>query len=78
MRSLPDRKVIGALVTLSIAQVIGWGTISLPAIIGRQIAADLHMDLPTVFAGTSTLYIAMGMCAPSGMDRSKVETGAAI
>jgi predicted MFS family arabinose efflux permease len=64
MRSLPDRKVIGALVTLSIAQVIGWGTISLPAIIGRQIAADLHMDLPTVFAGTSTLYIAMGMCAP--------------
>lgn len=64
MRSLPDKKIIGTLITLSIAQVIGWGTISLPAIIGRQIAADLHMDLPSVFAGTSTFYIAMGLCAP--------------
>jgi MFS family permease len=64
MRSLPDKKIIGALVTLSIAQVIGWGTISLPAIIGTQIAADLHLDLPTVFAGTSTFYIAMGLCVP--------------
>ncbi|MBV9561923.1 MAG: MFS transporter [Bradyrhizobium sp.] len=64
MPSLPDRTTIGAMVTLSIAQVIGWGTISLPAIIGRQIAADLQMDLASVFAGTSTLYVAMGLCAP--------------
>ena len=64
MPSLPDKTIIGALVTLSITQVIGWGTISLPAIIGREIAADLRMDLPSVFAGTSTLYVAMGLCAP--------------
>jgi MFS family permease len=64
MISLPDKKIIGALVTLSVAQVIGWGTISLPAIIGRQIASDLHMNLSSVIAGTSTLYVAMGLCAP--------------
>ncbi|WP_430640451.1 MFS transporter [Bradyrhizobium zhanjiangense] len=64
MSSLSDKKIVGALIALSIAQVIGWGTISPPAIIGRQIAADLHMKLPAVFAGTSTFYVAMGLCAP--------------
>ncbi|OAF17046.1 MFS transporter [Bradyrhizobium centrolobii] len=64
MSSLSDKKIIGALITLSIAQVIGWGTISLPAIIGRQMAADLHMKLPAVFAGTSTFYVTMGLCSP--------------
>lgn len=64
MHSLPHKTIVGALVTLSIAQIIGWGTISLPPIIGRQIAAELQMDLPSVFAGTSTLYVAMGLCAP--------------
>lgn len=64
MPALPDKTIVGALVTLSVTQVIGWGTVSLPPIIGRHIAADLHMTLPAVFAGTSTLYIAMGLCAP--------------
>ena len=64
MPALPNKTIIGALVTLSITQVIGWGTISLPPIVGRQLAADLHMTLPAVFAATSTFYIAMGLCAP--------------
>ncbi|MDH2344069.1 MULTISPECIES: MFS transporter [unclassified Bradyrhizobium] len=61
---IPDRKMAGVLLVLSITQVIGWGTIGLPAIIGRQLASDLHMNLPAVFAGTSVLYLAMGLCAP--------------
>ncbi|MCK1405272.1 hypothetical protein [Bradyrhizobium sp. 76] len=64
MPSLPDKKIIGALITLSIAQIIGGRTISLPPIIGRQIAADLQMTLSSVFAGTSALYLAMGLCVP--------------
>ncbi|MFB6452923.1 MFS transporter [Bradyrhizobium tunisiense] len=64
MPSLPEQKIIGALMTLSLAQVIGWGTISLLPIIGRQIGADLHMTVPSVFAGISTLYVAMGLCSP--------------
>lgn len=63
MPFLPN-KIFGPLVMLSIAQVIGWGTIGLPPIIGREIAADLRMSLTSVFAGTSTFYIAMGLCAP--------------
>ncbi|WP_027554123.1 MFS transporter [Bradyrhizobium sp. Cp5.3] len=59
-----DGGLIGALSVLAITQLIGWGTIGLPAIVGRDLAADLGMSLPTVFSGTSVLYVAMGLCAP--------------
>ncbi|WP_439368824.1 MFS transporter [Bradyrhizobium sp. DASA03120] len=57
-------RLIGVLLVLAITQLIGWGTIGLPPIIGRDLAADLGMSLPMVFAGTSTLYVTMGLCAP--------------
>ncbi|MEK9285054.1 MULTISPECIES: MFS transporter [unclassified Bradyrhizobium] len=59
-----DGRLIGILLVLAITQLIGWGTIGLPAIIGRDLAADLGMSLPAVFAGTSVLYVTMGLCAP--------------
>ncbi|MBR0858735.1 MFS transporter [Bradyrhizobium liaoningense] len=59
-----DSRLIGVLLVLAITQLIGWGTIGLPAIIGRDLAADLGMSLPMVFAGTSVLYVSMGVCAP--------------
>src|SRR5882757_7820794 len=37
-----DKTIIRVLIVLAIAQVVGWGTISLPAVIGRQVAADLQ------------------------------------
>jgi predicted MFS family arabinose efflux permease len=52
------------LVVLSVTQLIGWGTISLPAIIGRQMAADLKIDISLVFAASSILFVVMGLCAP--------------
>jgi predicted MFS family arabinose efflux permease len=60
-----DARLVGPLVVLAVAQVIGWGTIGLPAIVGRQIAADLQIDVAAAFAGTSVLYAAMGLCAPA-------------
>lgn len=54
----------GVLVVLAITQLSGWGTIGLPAVVGRDLAADLGMSLPAVFAGSSVLYITMGLCAP--------------
>lgn len=60
----PDRKIISVLFVLAVTQVIGWGTVSLPAIIGRQIAADLGMKIEVVFAGSSVLYVVMGLWAP--------------
>ena len=59
-----SRKILLILVVLAVAQIVGWGTIGLPPVIGRQIATDLHMDIVAVFAGTSVHYMAMGLCAP--------------
>ena len=61
----PDKRIFRILIVLAVAQVIGWGTIGLPAVIGRQLAADLHMNIATVFAGTSVLYVVMGLWAPA-------------
>ncbi|MET4845929.1 MFS transporter [Bradyrhizobium japonicum] len=59
-----DSRLIGVLLVLAITQLIGWGTIGLPAVIGRDLAADLGMSLSAVFAGSSVLYVTMGLCAP--------------
>lgn len=59
-----DRQIGGVLLVLAVAQVFGWGTLGLPAIAGHRIAADLHVSLPMVFGGTSTLYVTMGLCGP--------------
>jgi predicted MFS family arabinose efflux permease len=59
-----NRQIIRVLVVLAATQLIGWGTVSLPAVIGRQLAADLDIDIAAVFAGTSVFYIAMGVASP--------------
>ncbi|MDA9406122.1 MFS transporter [Bradyrhizobium sp. CCBAU 45384] len=59
-----DSRLIGVLLVLAITQLIAWGTIGLPAVVGRDLAADLGMSLPAVFAGSSVLYVTMGLCAP--------------
>ncbi|WJR75350.1 MFS transporter [Bradyrhizobium sp. NP1] len=59
-----DKKIAIAIVALAVTQLIGWGTISLPAIVGRPIAADLGMDISSAFAGTSVLYVVTGLCSP--------------
>lgn len=61
---MADRKLVGALLVLAVTQIIGWGTVGLPAVVGRQMAADLHMTIAAVFAGTSVLYVTMGLTSP--------------
>jgi predicted MFS family arabinose efflux permease len=61
---IADRTIFRVLVVLAITQLIGWGTISLTAVVGRQFEADLAMDIAVVFAGTSVLYLTMGLCSP--------------
>ncbi|MBR1210155.1 MFS transporter [Bradyrhizobium sp. JYMT SZCCT0180] len=58
------KTIFRVLVVLAITQVIGWGTIGLLAVVGGQIADDLHMDISAVFAGSSIFYVLMGLCAP--------------
>ena len=46
MRSLESgKKIIGVLVVVAIGQVIGWGTVGLLAVVGREVGADLGMDI---------------------------------
>ncbi|SMX61689.1 Putative Major Facilitator Superfamily (MFS) transporter [Bradyrhizobium sp. ORS 285] len=49
---------------LAITQLIGWGMLGLPAVLSRAMAADLDMTLAAIFAGSSVLYVAMGVCSP--------------
>jgi MFS family permease len=60
-----DKNMVVVLIVLAIGQIIGWGTIGLPPVVGRDIAADLGIDIVEVFAGTSVLYVVMGLCAPA-------------
>ena len=60
----PARKSSAYCLLLAIGQVIGWGTVGLLAVVGRQVAADLHMDISAVFAGNSIFYVVMGLWAP--------------
>ena len=56
--------ILRVLIVLAIAQVVGWGTVGLLAVVGGQVAADLHMDISAVFVGNSIFYVLMGLCAP--------------
>ncbi|TIU81528.1 MAG: MFS transporter, partial [Mesorhizobium sp.] len=52
------------LIVLAIAQLMGWGSVGLLAIVGSQIAADLQISIAAVFAGNSVFYVVMGLWAP--------------
>jgi predicted MFS family arabinose efflux permease len=58
------KKTVGVLSVLAAAQLIGWGTVGLLAVVGTQVAADLAMNIPAVFSGVSVFYAAMGLWAP--------------
>ena len=56
--------LVRTLIVLGVTQLIGWGTVGLVAIVGRQMAVDLEMDVAAVFAGNSILYLVMGLARP--------------
>jgi predicted MFS family arabinose efflux permease len=58
-----NKKLLWILFVLAVTQVIGWGTISLPAVIGDQLARDIGLSLPLVFAGSTTMLVVTGVAA---------------
>lgn len=53
-------------VTLALSQIISWGTtFEMPAVFGRQIAADLGMANETAFAGLTVMMLVMAALGPS-------------
>ncbi|OBZ96141.1 major facilitator transporter [Pararhizobium polonicum] len=63
-KSGSEARVVLPLIVLSVAQLIGWGTVSFSAVVSREMAADLNVDISTIFAGTTVFYVTMGACAP--------------
>jgi hypothetical protein len=61
---IPRPVLVRTLTVLALTQLIGWGTVGLVAIVGRQMADDLRMDIAAVFAGNTILYLVMGLCSP--------------
>ncbi|MEA9389785.1 MFS transporter [Acerihabitans sp. TG2] len=65
----------GLLLVLAITQVIGWGTIGFPAVMGSEISNSLALSLTTIFSGTSIFFVTMGLCSiflPKALTRVKV------
>ena len=60
---LYSKTVLTALVMLAVTQIIGWGTISLPAVIGDLLSRDVGISLPLVFAGSTTMLVVTGVTA---------------
>lgn len=52
------------LAVLAVTQTLGWGVLSLLPVVGRSVATDLDMSLPSVFLGTSTMYVVTALAAP--------------
>jgi MFS family permease len=59
-----EPSISAIVVVLAITQLIGWGTMSLPAVIGEQLARDLGLSLPAVFAGTTVTLVVSGLASP--------------
>lgn len=49
---------------LAATQIIGWGAVGILPVLATKIAVDLEIALPTVFLGTSMMFVAMGLAAP--------------
>lgn len=52
------------LFVLALTQIAGWGMVSVLPVIATKIAAEFGTSLPTVFLGTSVMFVAMGLAAP--------------
>ena len=62
------------LLILALTQITGWGVVGVLPVIAPPIAAEFASSLPSVFLGTSVLYVAMGLAAPWA---GRAEIGAA-
>lgn len=52
------------LTVLAATQLVGWGSVSVLPVLAPRIAADLNSDITTIFAGSTAMFVAMGIAAP--------------
>ncbi|WP_422001081.1 MFS transporter [Reyranella sp.] len=49
---------------LALTQIAGWGMVGLLPVMAPRVAATFGCSLPSVFLGTSVMYVTMGLAAP--------------
>ncbi|RUM05757.1 MFS transporter [Rhizobium chutanense] len=52
------------LLFLALTQITGWGVVGVLPVIATPVAAEFGASLPSVFLGTSVMFVAMGLAAP--------------
>lgn len=58
------RRNILVLLVLATTQITGWGAVSTLPVLARPVAATFGASLPSVFLGTSVMFVAMAFAAP--------------
>jgi len=58
------RRHFRVLLVLALTQITGWGMIGILPVIAPKVAAAFGSSLPSVFLGTSMMFVAMGLAAP--------------
>ncbi|WP_126979511.1 MFS transporter [Frigidibacter oleivorans] len=58
------RNRLFVLTVLAATQLFGWGSVNILPVLAARIAADLSVSLPTVFLGSSVMFVSMGLAAP--------------
>ncbi len=58
------RHRLHVLFILALTQITGWGAVSVLPVLARHIASEFETSLPSVFVGTSVMFVAMALSAP--------------
>ncbi len=58
------RRHFRVLLVLALTQITGWGMIGILPVIAPKVAVEFGSSLPSVFLGTSVMFVAMGLTAP--------------
>lgn len=58
------RNRLFVLALLAATQLFGWGSVNILPVLASRIAGDLSVSLPTVFLGSSAMFVSMGLAAP--------------
>lgn len=51
-------------IVLALTQIAGWGMVSILPVIAAPVASEFKASLPSVFIGTSVMFVSMGVAAP--------------
>jgi MFS family permease len=58
------KRHLHVLLLLALTQITGWGVVGVLPVIASPVATEFGISLPSVFLGTSVMFVAMGLAGP--------------